>query len=56
MTESTIPISVSILSTGKLVLGPHLPALWRLLSAVSTHCRPLSPARQESRLRAVGMN
>jgi CubicO group peptidase (beta-lactamase class C family) len=49
-------ISVALLTTGKLVLGPHLPALWLLLGAISRHCVPLSEARQESRRRAVGMN
>jgi CubicO group peptidase (beta-lactamase class C family) len=48
-------ISVALLTTGKLVVGPHLAALWRLLAAVSRHCKPLTERQQESRLRAVGM-
>jgi CubicO group peptidase (beta-lactamase class C family) len=48
-------ISVALLTTGKLVLGPHLPALWGLLSRISRHCPTLSPAQQEARLQATGM-
>jgi CubicO group peptidase (beta-lactamase class C family) len=49
-------ISVALLTTGKLVLGPHLPALWMLLSAIARHCAPLTEARQDARRRAVGMD
>jgi CubicO group peptidase (beta-lactamase class C family) len=48
-------ISVALLTTGKLVFGPHLAALWSLLSRISRHCPTLSPARQEARLQAAGM-
>jgi CubicO group peptidase (beta-lactamase class C family) len=48
-------ISVALLTTGKLVLGPHLAALWGLLSRISRHCPTLSPAQQEARLQATGM-
>jgi CubicO group peptidase (beta-lactamase class C family) len=48
-------ISVSLLTTGKLVVGPHLVALWKLLSAIAQHCAPLTEKQQELRLRAVGM-
>ena len=49
-------ISVAILTTGKLVVGPHLPALWRLLAAIARRCAPLTGRQQEARLRAAGMN
>jgi len=48
-------ISVALLTTGKLVVGPHLPALWRVLAAISRHCAPLTERQQEARLKAVGM-
>jgi len=49
-------ISAALLTTGKLVLGPHLPALWGLLGAISRHCPRLSVAQQEARLRTTGMH
>jgi len=49
-------ISVAMLTTGKLVLGPHLPALWGVMSAISRHCAQYSGAQQEARLRAIGMH
>ena len=48
-------ISVALLTTGKLVLGPHLAALWMLLASISRHCAKLSTAEQEERLAAAGM-
>ena len=48
-------ISVALLTTGKLVLGPHLAALWKLLAAISRHCAKLGTAEQEERLAALGM-
>jgi len=48
-------ISVALLTTGKLVLGPHLPALWMLLAAISRHCAKLSVPQQEERRAAMGM-
>jgi len=48
-------ISVALLTTGKLVLGLHLPALWGVLSRISRHCPTLTAAQQEARLRATGM-
>ena len=48
-------ISVALLTTGKLVLGPHLPALWMLLAAISRHCAKLSVPQQEERRAALGM-
>jgi CubicO group peptidase (beta-lactamase class C family) len=48
-------ISVALLTTGKLVLGLHLPALWGVLSRISRHCPTLTAGQQEARLRATGM-
>jgi len=47
--------SVALLTTGKLVLGPHLPAMLMLLAAISRHCPKLSEEQQEARLEAIGM-
>lgn len=38
-------ISVSILTTGKPLVGPHLPALGKLLFTISTQCPRTSPER-----------
>ncbi len=48
-------ISVALLTTGKVVLGTHVPALLAFLAAVSRHCAPLSEAQQSARLDAIGM-
>jgi CubicO group peptidase (beta-lactamase class C family) len=48
-------ISVSLLTTGKLIVGPHMAALWKLLASIGQHCAPLTERQQELRLRAVGM-
>lgn len=48
-------ISVALLTTGKVLLGTHLPALWSLLAAISRHCPPLTVAEQEGQLAARGM-
>jgi CubicO group peptidase (beta-lactamase class C family) len=49
-------IAVALLTTGKLVLGPHLPALWRVLAAISRHCVPLPEARLAARGRVTGLH
>jgi len=48
-------ISVALLTTGKLVLGPHLTALWSVLSRISRHCPPLTVPQQQTRLQTIGM-
>ena len=48
-------ISVALLTTGKLVLGPHLTALWTVLSRISRHCPPLTAPQQQTRLQSIGM-
>jgi CubicO group peptidase (beta-lactamase class C family) len=49
-------MSVALLTTGKLVVGPHLPALWMLLTAISRHCPPLTAAGQDAKRRASGLH
>ncbi|MFO1392402.1 MAG: serine hydrolase domain-containing protein [Steroidobacteraceae bacterium] len=48
-------ISVSLLTTGKLVLGVHARRLIAFLCNVSRHCPKLSEAEQERQLVAAGM-
>ena len=48
-------ISVAVLTTGKLILGPHAPYLLGLLSNISRHCPKLSEEEQASELLASGM-
>jgi CubicO group peptidase (beta-lactamase class C family) len=48
-------ISVALLTTGKALIGVHVPALLRLLSAISTNCPKLDAGQQEARLEAIGM-
>lgn len=48
-------ISVALLTTGKALIGVHVPALLRLLTTISTHCPKLDVGQQEARLAAVGM-
>ena len=48
-------ISVALLTTGKLLLGVHLPCLLGLLRSISLHCPKLSEAAQEKRQLAAGM-
>lgn len=48
-------VSVALLTTGKVVLGTHVPALLGFLTAVSKHCTPLSTVEQDARLDAIGM-
>lgn len=48
-------ISVALLTTGKLIVGLHLPYLAWLLRNISHYCHKLEPAEQEQRLLASGM-
>ncbi|HVN41641.1 MAG TPA: serine hydrolase domain-containing protein [Steroidobacteraceae bacterium] len=48
-------ISVALLTTGKLMVGVHMPALLGLQSAISGNCPKLGLQQQEDRLLAVGM-
>jgi len=48
-------IAVALLTTGKVVLGTHVPALLALLASISKHCAPLSEPEQDERLAASGM-
>lgn len=48
-------ISVAILTTGKAMLGTHVPALLALLARISRHCAPLSVTEQDALLAASGM-
>ena len=48
-------ISVALLTTGKLVVGLHLPYLLLLLRNVSRHCAKLPESAQEERLLATGI-
>jgi CubicO group peptidase (beta-lactamase class C family) len=48
-------VSVTLLTTGKLVLGLHAPFLLTLLYRISTHCPPLSEEEQRDHLAATGM-
>jgi CubicO group peptidase (beta-lactamase class C family) len=48
-------ISVALLTTGKVVLGTHMPALLGLLASISKHCAPLSGPEQDEHLVASGM-
>ena len=48
-------ISVALLTTGKVVLGTHMPALLALLAGISKHCVPLPAPEQDERLAAAGM-
>jgi CubicO group peptidase (beta-lactamase class C family) len=48
-------ISVALLTTGKAVLGTHMPALLALLSRISKHCTPLPAMEQDALLAASGM-
>ena len=47
--------SVALLTTGKLVLGLHMPYLVMLLGNLSRHCPALSADEQDDHLAAVGM-
>lgn len=49
-------VSVAVLTTGKLILGPHAPYLLGLLSNVSRHCPKLSEDEQAADLIATGMH
>jgi hypothetical protein len=44
-----------LLTTGKVVLGTHMPALLALLAGISKHCVPLPAPEQDERLAAAGM-
>jgi CubicO group peptidase (beta-lactamase class C family) len=48
-------ISVTLLTTGKLVLGLHAPYLLTLLYRISAHCPVLSEQEQRDHLVATGM-
>ena len=48
-------ISVALLTTGKLVVGLHLPYLLLLLRNISRHCAKLPESAQEERLLATGI-
>jgi CubicO group peptidase (beta-lactamase class C family) len=48
-------IAVALLTTGKVVLGTHMPALLALLAGISKHCAPLPAQEQDDRLVASGM-
>lgn len=48
-------IAVALLTTGKVVLGTHMPALLALLANISRHCAPLPDPEQDERLAASGM-
>ena len=48
-------IAVALLTTGKVVLGTHMPALLALLAGISKHCAPLPAREQDDRLVASGM-
>jgi hypothetical protein len=47
--------SVALLTTGKLLVGVHVPYLVALLCNVSRHCPKLGEKEQEERLCAAGM-
>jgi CubicO group peptidase (beta-lactamase class C family) len=47
--------SISLLATGKVVLGLHAPYLVALLCSFSRHCPKLSEHEQQRRLEAAGM-
>jgi CubicO group peptidase (beta-lactamase class C family) len=47
--------SVSLLATGKVILGLHAPYLVALLCSLSRHCPKLSEHEQQQRLEAAGM-
>lgn len=49
-------IAVALLTTGKVVLGTHMPALFGLLSTISKRCAPLTASEQEAKLAAIGMS
>ena len=48
-------ISAALLTTGKVVLGTHVPALVGLLASISRHCPQLAPAEQDARRVAAGL-
>jgi CubicO group peptidase (beta-lactamase class C family) len=48
-------ISVALLTTGKLVVGLHMPWLLSFLGSVSRQCPRLSQSQQDDRLVATGM-
>jgi CubicO group peptidase (beta-lactamase class C family) len=48
-------ISAALLTTGKVVLGTHLPALVTLLTRISKQCAPLPLVEQDELLAASGM-
>jgi CubicO group peptidase (beta-lactamase class C family) len=48
-------VSGALLTTGKLMLGVHLPALFGLMAAISEHCPKLDAEAQDARLAAIGM-
>ena len=48
-------IAVALLTTGKVVLGTHMPALLALLTTISRQCGPLAQAEQERLLAESGM-
>jgi CubicO group peptidase (beta-lactamase class C family) len=48
-------IAAALLTTGKVVLGTHMPALLALLAGISKHCAPLPAQEQDERLAATGM-
>jgi CubicO group peptidase (beta-lactamase class C family) len=47
--------TVALLTTGKLLLGLHVPQLLSLLAGISRHCPKLTEHEQEERLCASGM-
>jgi CubicO group peptidase (beta-lactamase class C family) len=47
--------AVAVLTTGKLILGPHAPYLLGLLQNISRHCPKLSEEEQAAGLIATGM-
>jgi CubicO group peptidase (beta-lactamase class C family) len=47
--------SISLLATGKVILGLHAPYLVALLCALSRHCPKLSEHEQQRHLEAAGM-
>jgi len=48
-------ISAALLTTGKALVGVHMPALFGLLGAISGNCPKLDERQQEDRLVAIGM-
>ena len=49
-------ISVAVLTTGKLILGPHAPYLLGLLRNISLHCPKLGDAERQAGLSMAGMH